>query len=441
MVTARKAAKKRSAPFRPVDAIDVYCWGDEVGAVALDPRLGCYAFQYYPAWLRAGIELAPLQMPIGRGAAPFAFPDLSRDTYYRLPAMLADALPDKFGNALVNRYMAERGYPVAAVTPLDRLAYLGHRAMGALEFRPARGLATRKPTAINLAELVTTARQAVHGELEGDEETSLALRNIIEVGTSAGGARAKAVIALNPTTREMLSGQFEAPEGFQHWLLKFDGIGGDDALGTPGHYGRIEYAYHRMALAAGIAMTACDLLEENGRAHFMTRRFDRHDGNGKHHVQSLCAMSHLDFNLRGVNAYAQLFQAMKQLALPYAQLEEAFRRMAFNVMARNCDDHAKNFAFILRRGQPWALAPAYDVTFAHNPSSIWTRHHLMSVNGKVDGFSVGDLMAEAERFGIGTARDVIAQVAGAVAGWQEHAEEAGVPEAITADIASRHIRI
>ncbi|MDY0745671.1 type II toxin-antitoxin system HipA family toxin [Paucibacter sp. R3-3] len=440
MATASPKKSGRPAPYRAVEAIEVLYQGQKVGAAALDKSLGFYAFQYYPQWLRNSIELAPLQMPVRAGGSPFVFTDIPEGTYRRLPALLADALPDKFGNALVNRYMADRGIRTEAITALDRLAYLGNRAMGALEFRPARGLSTRKPTAINLAELVSTARAAVHGQLDSDDETHQALRNIIEVGTSAGGARAKAVIAINPETHDMVSGQLAAPPGFQHWLLKFDGVGKDEALGTPGNYGRIEFAHYLMARAAGIEMTECQLLEENDRAHFMTRRFDRFDGNGKHHVQSLCAMAHLDFNSIGTNAYSQLFLTMRALDLPYLQFEEAFRRMAFNVMARNCDDHSKNFAFILRTGEPWALSPAYDITFAHDPNSYWTKQHLMSVNGKSDGFEIGDLIAEAERFGIGTARDVIAQVSSAIAEWPSFAADAGVPESIVATITSKQIR-
>jgi len=435
------ATQKRPAPFKPVDVIDVVCWGKKVGAVALDPGLGFYVFEYYPEWLRTGIELAPRYMPLRSGAGPFVFTDLSTDTYRRLPAMLADALPDQFGNALVDRFMADRGYPASAVTPLDRLAYMGNRGMGALEFRPARGLNTKKPTAIDLRELVGTARSAVRGELIGEDETVQALRNIIEVGTSAGGARAKAVIALNPTTHEMLSGQLEAPPGFEHWLLKFDGMGEDIALGTSGDYGRIEYAYFLMAREADIDMTDCQLLEENGRAHFMTRRFDRYGGDGKHHVQSLCAMSHLDFKMIGPNSYSQLFLTMRALQLPFAQFEEAFRRMTFNVMARNCDDHTKNFAFILRQGDPWALAPAYDVTFAHSPDSKWTRQHLMSVNGKTADFTVDDLLAEAERFQIGTAAEVIGRVRSALKNWRTFADQAGVPESRALDIESKFVRL
>ncbi|MBP6615997.1 MAG: HipA domain-containing protein, partial [Aquabacterium sp.] len=335
----------------------------------------------------------------------------------------------------INRYMADQGIAAQDVTALDRLAYMGTRAMGALTFKPSRGPTRHKPTAIELSTLVEQARQAVTGDVSDDAHANAALRSIIDVGTSAGGARAKAVIALHPETGEIRSGQLDAPEGFEHWLLKFDGMGVDQELGTSQNYGRIEYAYHLMARAAGIHMTPCRLLKENGRAHFMTQRFDREGQSGRHHMQTLCAMAHVDYKKKGTNAYAQLFHTLGQLALPYEDLEEAFRRMVFNVMARNCDDHTKNFAFLLRQGGTrWELAPAYDVTFAHNPKGEWTHQHLMSVNGKFKGFDVADLLAEADRFGVGTAKRVIEEVRAAVLRWPEFAQQADLPEAQMADI-------
>jgi serine/threonine-protein kinase HipA len=261
------------------------------------------------------------------------------------------------------------------------------------------------------------------------------------VGTSAGGARAKAVVAWNPQTNEIISGQLDAPPGFEHWLLKFDGMGVDTELGATRDYGRIEYAYHLMAQQAGLNMTQCRLLKENGRAHFMTRRFDREDGLVRHHMQTLCAMSHLDYKKKGVNSYSQLFQTISELGLPYKDTEEAFRRMAFNVLARNCDDHTKNFSFRLRQGHAWELAPAYDVTFAHNPNGEWTHQHLMSVNGKFKDFTAADLLAEASRFGIGTARRVLGEVQGAIKGWWKFAESAGVTTAVAADIGECHLSL
>ena len=428
------ATSPKTRPYKHVRAVEVHLWGMHIGSVALDPSYGYYVFAYTPACAAKGVEPAPLHMPVAN-AEPYLFTDLPEATYKRLPAMLSDALPDDFGNALINRYMADQGIAAQDVTALDRLAYMGTRAMGALTFKPSRGPTRHKPTAIELSTLVEQARQAVTGDVSDDAHANAALRSIIDVGTSAGGARAKAVIALHPETGEIRSGQLDAPEGFEHWLLKFDGMGVDQELGTSQNYGRIEYAYHLMARAAGIHMTPCRLLKENGRAHFMTQRFDREGQSGRHHMQTLFAMAHVDYKKKGTNAYAQLFHTLGQLALPYEDLEEAFRRMVFNVMARNCDDHTKNFAFLLRQGGTrWELAPAYDVTFAHNPKGEWTHQHLMSVNGKFKGFDVADLLAEADRFGVGTAKRVIEEVRAAVLRWPEFAQQADLPEAQIADI-------
>jgi serine/threonine-protein kinase HipA len=411
-----------------------------IGAVALDPAFGFYAFRFTPEFRQRGIDLSPLHMPIAQDRT-FIFPDLPEATYMRLPALLSDALPDDFGNALINKYMADRGIAAAAVTPLDRLAYMSNRAMGALTFHPARGPATRTPTPIHLSQLVDEARRAVRGDIAAEDAANAALRSIIDVGTSAGGARAKAVIAWNPATREIRTGQLAAPRGFEHWLLKFDGMGADRELGASTHYGRIEYAYYLMARAAGINISESRLLEENGRAHFMTRRFDRDDGDVRHHMQTLCAMAHLDYKQKGAHSYAQLFGTMRELRLPYKDREEAFRRMVFNVMGRNCDDHTKNFSFLLRRGGTWELAPAYDVTFAHNPEGEWTNQHLMSVNGRFKDITHLDLLAVADRFAIGTAPQVIVQVRLGVKRWAEFAERAGVPEEVTRDRERQLLRL
>ena len=417
----------RNRPFKHVDVVEVYLWQTHIGSIALDPAYGFYAFSYTPEFVSTGIEPSPLQMPLSNET--YLFTDLPEQTYKQLPAMLSDALPDDFGNALINRYMADHGIEAPDVTPLDRLAYMSHRAMGALVFKPARGPRTQTPTSIELGSLVEQARQAVTGIVTDDAQANAALRSIIEVGTSAGGARAKAVVAWNPTTDEIRSGQLMAPPGFEHWLLKFDGMGSDHELGVPQNYGRIEYAYHLMARDAGITMNECRLLLENGRAHFMTRRFDRAGENSRHHMQTLCAMAHIDYKKKGTNAYSQFFSTMTRLNLPYEDMEEAFRRMVFNVMARNCDDHSKNFSFLLpENSATWELAPAYDVTFAHNPHGDWTNQHLMSVNRKFKNFEVQDLLAEADRFKIGTAKTVINQVRRAILNWPQWSESAGLPE-------------
>ena len=407
------------------NVIEVRIWDMLVGAVAADPALGCYVFEYDPAWRRRGIELAPRLMPVAAIARTFAFPALG-ESFHRLPGMLSDALPDDFGNALIDAWMAQHGVDKATINVLDRLAYMGRRGLGALEFRPMKGAAKESAQPLEMKALVEAAREVVQGDFHDDAHAKAALANIIRVGTSAGGARAKAVVAWNPQTLELRSGQFEVAAGFEHWLLKFDGVGKNSELGTTADYGRIEYAYYLMATAAGITMSPCRLLEENGRAHFMTRRFDR-DGNRKLHLQSLCALSHLDYRQRGTHAYEQYFLTIQELQLGDAALSEAFRRMAFNIMARNCDDHTKNFAFLLREGGAWALAPAYDVTHAHNPKGEWTRQHLMSVNGKFDAIAREDLLLIADRFSVPRAAAILAEVRAAIERWPEFAPAAEVP--------------
>ncbi len=310
--------------------------------------------------------------------------------------------------------------------------------MGALEFRPARGAHKESTAPVEMKELVEEARRLVQGTFAVDHEAKAALANIIKVGTSAGGARAKAVIAWNPATDEVRSGQFDAATGFEHWLLKFDGVGEDEELGTGEGYGRTEFAYYLMATTAGISMSQSRLLEENGRAHFMTKRFDREVIGGKtlkHHIQTLCAINHLDFKQRGTHDYSQLFMTARALGLDDDALDQIFRRMAFNVMARNCDDHTKNFGFIVRQGQEWNLSPAYDVTHAYKPTGLWTYQHLMSVNQKFKDISKNDLLTVADRFGIRKPENVLSDVRGAIDNWSQFAKQAGLSAALQNEIA------
>ncbi|MCS5734177.1 type II toxin-antitoxin system HipA family toxin [Herbiconiux daphne] len=433
--------------FAAVSVIEVRAWDRLVGALALDSGTGYFAFEYDPDWVDGGVELAPLSTPLERRVRVYT--GLPEPTFHRLPPFIADALPDDFGNALVTAYLASNGVERSSITALDRLAYLGHRGMGALEFRPTRGPQRRKPTALELSDLVVGARSALSGRIEGDREAAAALANLIQVGTSAGGARAKAIIAWNPASGEVRSGQLPAEDGFEQWMIKLDGVGRDTELGSSAGYGRIEYAYYLMATAAGIEMSTSRLLEENGRAHFMTKRFERREpggtsaaasggrrSEGKVHMQTLCAMGELDYKQRATHDYAQYFQVIDALGLDETQRTEAFRRMVFNVLARNCDDHTKNFAFLLdppESGGVWRLAPAYDVTYAFNPSGQWTYQHLMSVNGSFADIGRADLLAVADRFQIADRFDVITQVADAIARWPEFAEQAG----LTADDVDR----
>ena len=408
--------------YVPVDAVEVRAWGEPVGAVALDPGSGYYAFEYFPSWRG---DLAPGVMPLGRGS--HVFPRLPADTFHRLPAMLADALPDDFGNALIDAWLATHGVPRSAVTPLDRLAYMASRGMGALEFAPSRGPRHRKPSAVEMSSLVDGARSLIDGEFGSDRQTQAAIQGLIQVGTSAGGARAKAVIAWNRTTGEIRSGQLPADPGFEYWLIKLDGLARDRELGQSGAHGRIEYAYHLMAREAGVEMMECSLLEENGRAHFVTKRFDRGDDGSKVHTLTLCGIAQLDFRQRGTHDYAQLFQTAESLGLGAEAREQIFRRMVLNVLANNNDDHTKNHSFMLAGpSAEWQLSPAYDVTYAYNPSGEWTYQHLMSVNGRFRDIGLDDFLAVADRHRVPRARAAIRDVASAVAAFGDFAQQAGL---------------
>ena len=330
----------------------VRLWGRTIGAVSMEDGAGGAAFQYTPEFAASGIEVSPITMPLSKRV--YAFPALPLATFHGLPGLLADALPDKFGNALINAWLATQGRLPENFNAVERLCYTGVRGMGALEFRPATGPAARAAQRLEIAALVDLASEVLsrRGDLAGSfatAERAAALQDILRVGTSAGGARAKAVIAWNPQSNEVRSGQIAAGDGFEYWLLKFDGVSGnrDRELEDPAGYGAIEYAYFLMAQAAGVDMSECRLLEENGRRHFMTRRFDRLPGGGKLHAQSLCALAHFDFNNPRAYAYEQALLAMRQLKLPMAAVEQQFRRMVFNVIARNQDDHVKNIAFLM----------------------------------------------------------------------------------------------
>ncbi|MCU1414327.1 MAG: phosphatidylinositol kinase [Microbacteriaceae bacterium] len=421
-----------AARFDTVDLVEVRAWGTTVGALAPSARRGAYAFEYDPDWVHGGIELAPVLMPLGRRV--FTFAGLAEETYQGLPPMIADALPDRFGNTLVDAWLARNGISPDRVTPLDRLAYLGSRGMGALEFAPRREPNLPPPTALALGDLVTSARRAVEGTLASENESQAALRRIIDVGTSAGGARAKAIINVDHDTDEIRSGHLPPAPGFEPWLIKFDGVGLDSQLGPGRSYGRIEYAYSLMVRAARIDMSPTRLLEEHGRAHFMTRRFDRTADGIRLHLQSLCATDGLDFNAIGVNDYAQYFARVE--ALDPERMVEAFRRMVFNVAAANHDDHTKNVGFLMTPQGEWSLAPAYDITHAYNPDSRWLSRHLMSVNGRFSEIGRGDLLEVGQRFGVHAAASVLSEVNAALDSWPQFAAEAGLDAAITDQVAA-----
>ena len=409
----------------------VQLWGRTIGAVSLEDGRDVAAFQYDPAFAESGIELSPVTMPLS--AQVYEFPALPRNTFHGLPGLLADSLPDKFGNALIDAWLATQGRTPENFHAVERLCYTGTRGMGALEYAPVLGPKARKASKIEIDALVRRAGEVLthRGDLRGhfhEAGKEKALRDILSVGTSAGGARAKAVIAWNRATNEVRSGQIAAGEGFEYWLLKFDGVAGnkDKELEDPKGYGAIEFAYHLMAKAAGITMSECRLLEESGRRHFMTRRFDRLAGGEKLHMQSLCALAHFDFNQAGAYAYEQALLAIRQLKLPMAAVEEQFRRMVFNIVARNQDDHVKNIAFLMNKQGVWSLAPAFDVTYSYNPSGSWTATHQMTLNGKRDGFTQEDFEACAKSALMkrGRAATIIDEVVAAVRRWSEFAAEA-----------------
>jgi serine/threonine-protein kinase HipA len=419
--------------YEPAVVIEVLAWGRRVGAVALNPTTGWYSFAYAPEWVDRGIELAPVHM--GLRTAPYEFADLRRESFYGLPPLLADSLPDKFGNALVNAWMAEQGVAPADITPLNRLAYAADRALGALEFRPpARDAVNQPPSAVVLADLVLAARLTVRGEFASDASAHAALQQLIQVGTSAGGARAKAVVAFNPATFQVHSAYDEPADGFEQWLVKLDGVSGTgmdghaDDLGESAPYGRIEYAYSEMAKGAGIAMMPCQLLAEGPRRHFMTKRFDRGAGGERMHVISLCGLAHLDYNLVATHSYDQYFQTVMALGLDPHELTEAYRRMVFNVMAVNNDDHAKNFAFLRDVDSEWRLSPGFDITHAYNPNNQWINRHLMAVNGKFERITLEDLYAVGERNDVPGYRRVVREVRQAVSDWPRFAAASELDE-------------
>ncbi len=416
-----------------VNVVEVRIWGQSVGAVApLQGKPGFYEFQYTPAFENSGLELSPLRMKL-KAKHRFSFPELAPGTFHGLPGLLADALPDTFGNALIDEYLTRHGTRTEEITTLQRLVYIGRRAMGALEFEPAIA-ETRSPAVavpLDMAHLVEDARHALRGEL------GKIAQEILDVGSSAGGARAKAVIGWNPQTNAVVSGQFDLPHGYEHWLLKFD-VGIDGVLSNTAAFGRIEYAHYLMALEAGVEMSESRLLEEGGRAHFMTKRFDRR-GNDKVHVQSLCGLIHLDFNMPYVYGYEQYLRAVLELKLDAPALEQAWLRCVFNVAAVNCDDHTKNLAFMLDRTGKWDIAPAYDTCFSHNPAAgKWTRQHQMLVGGKAWDITDADLIALADTFDIRRPKELLERVAGAVARWPEFARRAGVPRLETDRITAYH---
>lgn len=417
----------------------VELWGRTIGAVSWDDKRQLGSFEYASDFVGSGIQIAPLSMPLGHGI--FNFPSLSKDTFKGLPGLLSDSLPDKFGNSVIDAWLVRQGRAANSLNPVERLCYTGTRGMGALEFHPEARFRKRASEHIEVANLVHLAQEVLsnrdnlNGHLNENEKDEEALRDILRVGTSAGGARAKAVLAWNRTTGEFKSGQVETEKGFEHWLMKFDGVSGnkDKELADPMGYGRLEYACALMARDAGIIMSECRLHEEGGRAHFMTKRFDREPGGRKVHMQSLCAMRHFDFNVARAYSYEQAVETARRLGLPREDLTQQVRRAIFNVIIRNQDDHTKNIAYLMSRDGEWRLSPAFDIVYAYNPDGLWTSQHQMSINGKTDDLKIEDLVALAEFADIKktTANQIIEETRSVVSKWDQYAEKALVPEHLT----------
>lgn len=419
-----------------VDVAEVKIWNQLVGAVQWNDQQKLASFEFAPEFIRKGWDLSPVKMPISNGTRIYRFPELRRakdsveDTFKGLPGLLADSLPDKYGNKLINRWLEKNNRLPESMNPVEKLCFIGNRGMGALEFEPAHLKAGKNTFSVELSGLVDIAkkmlsnRESFHTDLNADEEK--AMQEILKVGTSAGGARPKALIAFDDKTGEIRSGQTKAPLGFEHWLIKLDGVSGIQ-FGDSHGWGHVEYAYYLMAKECGVNMMECRLLPENNRFHFMTKRFDREGNETKHHVQTLCAIQHFDYNDMFGYSYEQVFQTMRTLRLKYPEAEQMFKRMVFNVLATNYDDHTKNFGFILKKGGSWELAPAYDVCFSYDPTNAWVSQQTLSVNGKRQHITKADLMTIAKSNNIKKGEVIIDDINRIIKSWGDFSSQAKVP--------------
>lgn len=420
---------------------EIHLWGTLVGYVSWNEETELSSFEYDQAFIdNAPVEIAPIKLPKKKGV--HSFPELAKGTFHGLPGVLADSLPDKFGNALIDVWLSTKGRKSGSFNPIERLCYIGERGMGALEFKPAKykGRLSDVPIEIEdmvkLASAVLTNKEKLKENLKHKNEKKLkeALTNLLVVGTSAGGARAKCIIAYNQKSGEVRSGQLKTTKDFTYWLLKLDGVSNnrDKELIDPQGFGRIEYAYYLMAKDCGIEMTESRLLEENGRAHFMTKRFDRLEGGEKVHMQSLCAMGHYDFNMAGAYSYEQALEVIQTVVTSDTKeaLEQQFRRAVFNMIGRNQDDHTKNIAFLMDRLGNWKLSPAYDMAYSYNPNGEWTSKHQMSLNGKRDEFTMEDFVEFGAKADLKKmqATKIIKEIESVFLKWSEYADKAGVFE-------------
>jgi len=433
-----------------MDVAEVKIWGQLAGAVSWNEATGLASFEYAPEFKKLNWDLAPLKMPVSSSQKIISFPELRKDkndefdTFKGLPGLLADVLPDKYGNQLINMWLARQGRPQDSMNPVEMLCFIGTRGMGALEFEPIilkenkRTFSIEIESLVDITQKILSGREAFTANLHKDEEK--AVLEILKIGTSAGGARPKAVIAYNEKTGEVKSGQTKTPNGFEHWLIKLDGVS-DVQLGVSKGYGRVEMAYYNMAKSCGIEMMQSRLLEENGRAHFMTKRFDREGVDIKHHIQTFCALKHFDYNLVTSFSYEQLFQTMRELKLSYPDAEQMYRRMVLNVIARNCDDHTKNFSFRLKKGGKWELAPAYDVCHAYKPDHRWVSQHALSINGKRTAITKEDLLIIGKSINNKKAASIIEEISDTVSQWKKFADEVHVLPEIRDEIAKTLIKL
>ena len=411
---------------------EVYLWGTRIGIIHLDETSGCASFQYDSDFLRSGIEVSPVMMPLSERIQ--SFPELVSTSFRGFPGLVTDSLPDSFGNAVISQWLASRGLDDSSFNAIDRLCYTGTRGMGALEYVPATGPSGSISDEINISEMVKFASDILNkrSEIHTRMDNSITAKQLLLLGTSAGGARAKAIIAWNERTGNIRSGQIYAGPGYGYWIIKFDGVvgNGDHDVEDRPEYTRIEYAYYRMATAAGIVMNECRFLEENERAHFMTRRFDRTETGDKIHMQTLGALAHIDYNTPGLCSYEQAAMIAKKMNIRAGDVEQLYRRMVFNVLAVNQDDHVKNISFLMDRNGAWSLSPAYDVTFAYDPSNRWLNAHQMTVNGKSKDVNISDLIAAGKSMDISVqkCKNVINEVAEAVRKWPEFAGYAQIKE-------------
>lgn len=428
-----------------VSVAEVFVWNTLVGAIRWDDSLRLGYFQYDLDFIEQGWELSPIKLPLKNGNRVYSFPENrqgrnhNEDTFKGIPGLLADVLPDRYGNQLINLWLAKNGRRIGSMNPVETLCFIGKRGMGALEFEPSTIRISNKNDALEVDGLVAVATQMLHqkeqflAHLTTDKEK--AMTQILKIGTSAGGARPKALIAYHPDSGQVKSGQGHIEQGFEHWLLKLDGVS-DSQFGESTGWGRVEYAYYLMARACDINIMPSQLLEENGRAHFMTQRFDR-EGNCKHHIQTFCGLQHFDFNDMFSYSYEQLFMTMRILRLSYLEAEQMFRRMVFNVMANNYDDHTKNFSFRLKKGEHWELSPAYDLCFAYAPENFWVNQQTLSVNGKRKEINKKDFLKIAKENSIKVAIEIIDQIATVVSQWKIYAQQSGVNQPLTNRIQNR----